>query len=208
MAILHKARLVPTKLDLLDVWLPGRSWYAGSKDPGAERVAAFRFDDPAGAVGIETLLVRHRADGVVHQVPLTYREAPLAGADDHLLGTLEHSVLGTRWVYDAAGDPVYATALAHAILTGAGQADEMLEGVRRPSDCRARGTGTASQAPAVNTRPVAKDGDPTVITAGGLTLTVVRVVETSGAVPWWAEGLERLEAETGGVPFTLASAHI
>ncbi|GAB7044801.1 MULTISPECIES: CG0192-related protein [Catenuloplanes] len=205
MAILHKARLVPTKLELLAAWLPGRSWFAGQPDAAVERVAAFRFDDPAGAVGVETMLVRHRE---VYHVPLTYRGAPLAGADEHLLGTMEHSVLGTRWIYDAAGDPVYATALAHAILTGAGQADEIVDGVRRPSDCRARGTGTASQAPVVHARPAVRDGDPTVITAGGLTLTVARVVDVSGAVPAWAADRERLAAETGDVPFTLAAAHI
>ncbi|MDR7278495.1 CG0192-related protein [Catenuloplanes atrovinosus] len=208
MAILHKAQLVPTKLELLNAWLPGRSWYAGPPSAAIEKVAAFRFDDPAGAVGVEAMLVRHRDGGPLHHVPLTYRGAPLAGADEHLLGTLEHSVLGTRWIYDAAGDPVYATALAHAVLTGAGNAEEIVEGVTRPSDCRAKGTGTASQAPAVHARPAVKDGDPTVITAGGLTLTIARVVDTSGAVPAWADGLERLEAETGGVPFTLATAHI
>ncbi|GAB7047701.1 CG0192-related protein [Catenuloplanes indicus] len=208
MAILHKAQLVPTKLELLNEWLPGRSWFAGYPSPGVERVAAFRFDDPAGVVGVETLLVRHREDRQLHHVPLTYRGAPLAGADEYLLGTSEHSVLGTRWIYDAAGDPVYATALAHAILTGARSADEVIEGVRREPDCRARGTGTASQAPVVHARPSVKDGDPTVITAGGLTLTIARTVDTSGAVPAWADGLERLEAETGGVPFTLATVHI
>jgi hypothetical protein len=39
--------------------------------------------------------------------PLTYRGAPAAGADGHLIGTTEHGVLGRRWVYDAAHDPVF-----------------------------------------------------------------------------------------------------
>ncbi|RZT77397.1 hypothetical protein EV382_0546 [Micromonospora violae] len=126
MALLHKATLRPTKLDLLTTWLPGRPWFAGT--PGAEVVSrgAYRFDDPAGEVGIETMLVG-TADGPVHQVPLTYRAAPLDGADSWLVGTTEHSVLGRRWVYDGCGDPVYATALAHAILTGSGQAEEYFE---------------------------------------------------------------------------------
>ena len=34
-------------------------------------------------------------------VPLTYRGAPLAGGEADLVGTTEHSALGTRWVYDA-----------------------------------------------------------------------------------------------------------
>jgi hypothetical protein len=48
---------------------------------GRWSVSAYRFDDPAGEVGIETLLVR-RGAGPVLQVPLTYRGAPLAGAED------------------------------------------------------------------------------------------------------------------------------
>ncbi|WP_051797813.1 CG0192-related protein [Catenuloplanes japonicus] len=212
MAILHKAQLVPSKLDLLKAWLPSRAWFdgeaAGDSGAGIERVAAFRFDDPAGRVGVETVLVTQGRD--VYHVPLTYRGAPLAGAEAHLVGTCEHSVLGKRWIYDAAADPVYATALAHAVLTGGTNADEIFAEDRRSRtpDCRAKGTGTASQAPAVNTRPSVKDGDPTVITSGGLTLTIVRVVDTAGVVPAWAEGRERLEAETGAHRFTLATAYI
>src|SRR5215218_7739419 len=101
MALLHRAEITPTKLELLDAWLPTRAWYRGPADPGLAKVGAFRFDDPAGEVGIETLLVQ-AGDGPVLQVPLTYRAAPLAGAEPWLIGTTEHSVLGRRWVYDAA----------------------------------------------------------------------------------------------------------
>ena len=40
-------------------------------------------------------------------MPVTYRDAPLPGADAWLIGTMDHSVLGKRWVYDGVGDPVY-----------------------------------------------------------------------------------------------------
>lgn len=50
-------------------------------------------------MGIDTLLVRSK--GVTYQVPLTYRAEPLDEASDSLLGTIDHSVLGTRYVYDA-----------------------------------------------------------------------------------------------------------
>src|SRR5690349_5305355 len=125
MALIHKATLSPTKVELLAGWLPGRDWHTGPTGE-VRRVAGYRFDAPAGAVGIETMLVQV-GDGPVHQVPLTYRDAPLDGADEWLIGTSEHSVLGKRWVYDAFGDPVYAAALAHAILTGAGQAEEFMQ---------------------------------------------------------------------------------
>jgi hypothetical protein len=103
MALIHKATLNPTKLQLLTSWLPRQTWITGEAD--VEQVGAYRFDDPAGVVGIEAFLLQAR-DGSVFHVPLTYRGAPLAGAEEFLIGTAEHSVLGTRWVYDGCGDPV------------------------------------------------------------------------------------------------------
>src|SRR5688500_7529300 len=118
MALLHKAQIIPGKAELLARWLPTRSWYSGPA-VAPERVAAARFDDPAGEVGIETMILRV-VDGPLLHVPLTYRGAPLAGAEPWLVGTTEHSVLGTRWVYDAPGDPVYAAQLAE-VIRAAGQ---------------------------------------------------------------------------------------
>ena len=111
-AKIEDATLTPGKLDLLRDWLAGQDWFAG--DPAElEKVGSFRFVDPDGEVGIETLLVR--SGGVTYQVPLTYRGAALDEADRSLIGTLEHSVLGTRWVYDAVGDPVYVVELLRVI---------------------------------------------------------------------------------------------
>src|ERR687893_260389 len=109
-AVIHRAQIVPSKAELIAGWLPSQSWWSGSPAP-LDVVGAYRFDDPAGEVGIETHLLR-TADGAVLQVPLTYRGAPLAGAERHLVGTMEHSHLGRRWVYDGCGDPVYVGALA------------------------------------------------------------------------------------------------
>jgi hypothetical protein len=83
----------------------------------AGKVADYRFDDPAGEVGVETILWRTDR-GAILQTPLTYRAAPLADAETHLIGTSEHSVLGRRWVYDGCGDHVWAATLAETILTG------------------------------------------------------------------------------------------
>jgi len=122
MAILHRAELTPSKIELVGGWAPTQPWFAGEPGAVAVSVAAYRFDDPDGEVGIETLLVR-AGDGPVLQAPVTYRAAPLPGADGWLIGTMQHSVLGERWVYDAVGDPVYLTAVATAALTGGRQAD-------------------------------------------------------------------------------------
>lgn len=122
MAIVHKgASIVPTKIELLTAWLPHQRWYAGKGHvPQLERLGGFRFEDPDGQVGVEVLLVVDRAasPAVIYQVPLTYRGAPLAGAEHALVGTMEHSVLGRRWVYDAPHDPVYVGELITTILAG------------------------------------------------------------------------------------------
>ena len=145
MALLHRATISPTKLELVAAWLPAQDWYPGGTVPAdLERVAAARFDDPAGAVGVEILVVRS-GDGPLLHAPLTYRDAPLDGAGQWLIGTTEHSALGKRWVYDGVGDPVFVACAAGAIRTGGHEAPEYFEvdGVREAREplMRMRGTG-------------------------------------------------------------------
>ncbi|WP_327005160.1 hypothetical protein OHA72_60875 [Dactylosporangium sp. NBC_01737] len=187
MALLHRADLTPTKLELLNAWLPTKDWYTGPAEPDLEKVGAFRFDDPAGEVGVETMLVR-AGDGPLLQVALTYRAAPLAGAERWLIGTTEHSVLGPRWVYDASGDPVYAATLAATILTGAAEAAEEFEvdGVRqvRPNPMQVTGSGHAGvPVPAVTAVLDVSDTHPTRIATDSVTLTVLRVLTGDAAAP-------------------------
>ncbi|MHA6625214.1 CG0192-related protein [Pseudonocardia sichuanensis] len=143
MALIHRARITPTKAELLGAWLPSRPWSGGAASAPFALLGAYRFDDPAGEVGIETHLVGTAGGDVVH-VPLTYRGAPLVGAD--AIGTMEHSHLGHRWVYDGCDDPVYVAALATAILTGGRQAEEWVEQdtgrEQRPATAQVAGSGT------------------------------------------------------------------
>jgi hypothetical protein len=140
MAIVYKtATVTPTKPELVAAWLDDQAWAAGG--PG-EVLGSFRFDDPEGEVGVEALLVR-RGDRVLH-VPMTYRGAPLAGGESHLIGTMEHSVLGKRWIYDAAGDPVAQHCFVRALRGEQEQAEmELWDGDtligRRESTARLRG---------------------------------------------------------------------
>jgi len=131
MAILHRATLTPTKPALVEAWLDRQPW---GGDGALEVIGSYRFDDPAGAVGVEAILVR-RGGRVLH-VPLTYRGAPLDGAEDSLVGTVAHSVLGTRWVYEGAGDPVAVGCFTRALAGEQEQAAlELYEGeelVARP----------------------------------------------------------------------------
>lgn len=115
MAIIHRATISPTKLELVEKWLGAD--LAGSTE--LHQVGGYRFDDPDGEVGIEALLVTR--GGPVRHVVLTYRAAPLAGAEDHLITTMEHSALGARWVYDGQGDPVAIAAYQRAL---AGQQEQ------------------------------------------------------------------------------------
>lgn len=179
-AYIHNAQLAPTKIELLRAWVPDRPWLGGTDVSTLEAVGAFRFDDPADEVGIETHLLR-AADGRILHVPLTYRGAPLAGAGLSLIGTMEHSVLGERWVYDGCADPVYATALATAILTGGTQSElEYAPGIDpagRPVTTRVVGSGAAgSPVPGGETVRSWDDGRTSVIRSADLEIVVVRVI--------------------------------
>ncbi|MEV5834623.1 hypothetical protein [Nocardia sp. NPDC052112] len=122
MAVIHRTTMSPGKLELLTAWLPTRPWYRDNgRAPELSRAGGFRLDDPAGAVGIEFVLVNDSAgpEPITYHVPLTYRGAPLDGREDALVGTSIHGVLGQRWIYDATWDPV---AVAQIIALLAGQA--------------------------------------------------------------------------------------
>lgn len=178
MALLHRATLSPSKQELVGSWLPTRSWASGRTVTG--KLAEYRFDDPVGEVGVETILWR-TDDGAVLQTPLTYRAAPLGGAEASLIRTSEHSVLGHRWVYDGCGDPVWAATLAAAILTGGRQAQMFFEQdgerVDVPPRMQVRGSGGAGDVPDVTSvDSVTDEGTVTLVRAGDLELTLARVV--------------------------------
>lgn len=124
MALFHVAEIVPTKEQLITDWLPSQPWGPSSGDD-LRFIGAFRFDDPLGEVGMETFLVE--VGGVRYLVPLTYRGAPLDGAADALIVEMQHSALGTRWVYDGLRDPAYVVSLAAVTMTGQGEAVGLAE---------------------------------------------------------------------------------
>jgi hypothetical protein len=180
MALIHRATLSPSKLELLSAWLPDRPWSGGGST--YEQLGAYRFDDPAGAVGAESFLLRCE-DGTVLHVPVTYRAEPLVGASQHLVGTLDHSVLGRRHVYDGCADQVWVTAVTTAVTTAGTEAEEVVDvdGTLEPREPTARVSGSGS--------PDAPVGDPSlVLVQDGPHSTMVRtasadlvVVRTVGA---------------------------
>ncbi|WP_045878628.1 1,4-alpha-glucan-branching protein [Pseudofrankia sp. DC12] len=120
MATIHHTTLVPSKLELLAAWLPSQPWYLDAgQAPALTKAGGFRLDDPAGEVGIEFMIATDVAGGrpVTYHVPMTYRGSARPGSEAGLIGTTEHGVLGTRYVYDATHDWVFATQLV-ALLQG------------------------------------------------------------------------------------------
>lgn len=163
MAILHRATLEPSKPELLASFLDGPVTILG----------AYRYDDPAGQVGVEGFVVETQG-GAVRHVVLAYRAEELAEAAAHLVGTTEHSALGTRWVYDGRHDPVVQQCLEAAL---AGRMEQALEevfdgdrslGVREPSARIRRVEGAAADGPVVLDAPEPAQGRlALVLTWGG-----------------------------------------
>lgn len=177
MSIIYDATIEPSKLDMLAAWLPSQEWFIPVPDAELERVASFRFDDPAGQVGMETLLIRHGA--WMYQVPLVYRNAPVPELAAFLLTSTEHSVLGTRWVYDATGDPLYVAAIAGAVLAAEPQANQVEhrgeERIPLPATITLTSTGTpGTPVPAVESVTARTVGGVTTVRSGGLSIAVVR----------------------------------
>lgn len=184
MALLHQATLKPGKLTLLAPWLPGKRWSRIPAGAVLEYVTSCRFDDPAGAVGIESMLVR-AGDGPIHHIPLTYRDAPLQGGEAWLVGTAEHSVLGRRWIYDACGDPTYTAVLTTTIITGGTQAEELVDFgdgrlERREPRMTASGSGMSIAVPAVTVIRRVVEDDPTRVETDSVELAIVRVLDGTG----------------------------
>ncbi|WP_405680020.1 1,4-alpha-glucan branching protein [Streptomyces sp. NBC_00868] len=121
MAVVHRTTMSPGKLELVASWLSAQPWYEGrpGQAPELTKAGGFRLDDPEGEVGIEFMVVTDAGGDtpVAYHLPLTYRGAPLPGADQALVGTSEHGVLGRRWVYDGTQDPVLVAQL-RALLRG------------------------------------------------------------------------------------------
>ena len=119
MAQIMKTTLVPSKLELLTGWARARPWFKGAINPEFEIVGGFRLDDPDGEIGFEFFLLRDHADGIEYFVPVSYRSAPLPGADQDgsLIGTAEHGILGTRYVYDGPVDPAWRS-VVEELLNG------------------------------------------------------------------------------------------
>jgi hypothetical protein len=174
MAVIHHTTLTPTKLELLTGWLPSRPWYGGAGAPELVKSGGFRLDDPQGEVGIEFMVVTDTSGTLPapYLVPLTYRGAPLDGAEHALVGTMEHGVLGRRWAYDGTHDPVLRSQLA-ALIEGRVPAQAQSASDTPDPDVIASRTGEAPVPPDLPT--VVDTGEATELTAAdGTVLRLLR----------------------------------
>ncbi|MFF7308959.1 1,4-alpha-glucan branching protein [Streptomyces sp. NPDC008137] len=183
MAVIHHTTLTPTKLELLTSWLPTRPWYrAGTAGPKLVKAGGFRLDDPRGEVGIEFLVVTDASGPrpAGYLVPLTYRGAPLDGAEHALVGTMEHGVLGRRWAYDGCHDPVMVGQLA-ALIEGRVQAQDQNISDAPDREVTASYTGDG---PLPTDFTVSDDRDGTLLTTSqGATLRLNRVPQPAPDTP-------------------------
>jgi hypothetical protein len=186
MSLIHRTTLKPTKLELLTEWLPSRPWYQGAAGlPSLTKAGGFRLDDPAGEVGLEFMVAANGS--TAYHVPLTYRGSPLAEISDALIGTLEHGVLGRRWVYDGTRDPVLVRQLMALIQ---GEAEPQAQSQSDTQDPTVLSWPAANRALGSAAFTVADDAEGTMVsvsaTAGELALRVHRVlrpVTGDGAAP-------------------------
>ncbi|MFF4241599.1 1,4-alpha-glucan branching protein [Actinomadura geliboluensis] len=183
MAVIYETTMTPGKLELLTAWLPAQPWYAGpGPAPRLTRAGGFRLDDPDGEVGMEFMVVTDTSGDrpISYHVPLSYRGAPLDGAEEGLVGTSEHGVLGQRWVYDGTRDPVLVAQLL-ALLQGRAEPQHQTIGDKPDPSVSAHFTGTtASTLTAI--KVVEHGPDRTGITvatepSGTLTIGVTRVLD-------------------------------
>ncbi len=180
MAIVYPhATLTPSKREIMQAWLPTRAWYDGREH--RKPVGSFRFDDPAGEVGCEGFLLGGEGVPTLF-LPLTYRSEELDGAEEHLVGTTEHSELGPRWVYDGCADPVFMSELVRAVLAGGAGVDhefDLGEGREtRPTNAQVQGSGGADDVPLVDTVGCHDEGPLTIVNAGPFEVVVARIVGT------------------------------
>lgn len=164
MALLHRATITPTKAELIADWASTQAWGPPAGVP-IEVVGSYRFDDPDGRVGMENHLVT--AAGELLHLPVTYRDEPLDGAEDALITEMQHSVLGTRWVYDGLRDPRLVLMLAGVAMTGQGEALGMAVYEGRwciaPSNVRIQGGGWTQDRVPVDRFGIESDDEVSVV---------------------------------------------
>src|SRR6185437_2260330 len=137
-----------------------------------------------------------------YQVPMTYRAQALAGAGDALIGTAEHGVLGHRWIYDAAHDPVLIAPLVALIQ---GDAEPQAQNASNTADLTVisqpvtDGSLTALESVVTANEPSGTDlqvetANAEGMRSGQLIVRIYRILQSGGVVPASESGQPCLSA--------------
>ena len=118
MAIFQVATNNPPKSEIITGWIGDQRWGSSVGEP-IDVVGSFHLEDPEAQVGMQVHIVAYA--GLLFQVPLTYRDQRLTHLEEADICPMEHSVLGTRHVYDGLGDHQFLSALAGVAACGFGQ---------------------------------------------------------------------------------------
>ncbi|MER7173872.1 maltokinase N-terminal cap-like domain-containing protein [Streptomyces mesophilus] len=180
----------------------------GPEGPQLSKAGGFRLDDPEGEVGIEFMVVSdagasygdasygdasygdasygdasygdasYSSTEAWYLVPMTYRGAPLQGAEEALIGTTEHGVLGKRWVYDGCHDPVLVGELA-ALIDGRATAQAQSVSDQEDRDVRVAYEGAPLGAAGIGSVTDTESGTGIGLTSG-VTLRLMRALVPGG----------------------------
>ena len=127
-AKMYDTTIVPSKDEV------ARNWAGSVTLKGSYRLV----DTVDEEVGIEILIATDLDERLV-QIPFSYRPSEIN--PEETLTTIEHGVLGQRWVTNALGDPVAVREIIRTILTGDDGASRD-DGVAPYLDIRGTGTET------------------------------------------------------------------
>jgi|GEM_PF-5241276 len=132
--------LTATLSAVLREWLPRQRWFpVKTADFSLEQAGSLSLEDAAGQARLEIFLLAvssRTADGGLRtdvvQVPLSYRDSPLAGAERALVGQAPDA--GMAWIYDAVHDPSFVSSWLELIRSEAGSRTGSATGHRTGSE--------------------------------------------------------------------------
>lgn len=120
-------------------------------------------------------------EATAYLVPMTYRGAPLDGAEQALIGTAERGVLGRRRIHDGCHDPV---PIAQLIAFVEGRAQAQGQSVSDTPDPTVTRAYTVPAAQEIATKDTTDDAEGTLLPGPpGTTLRLHRVLQVAAPLP-------------------------